>query len=876
MTRYVVGIDLGTTNSAVAYSEMGGPIKLFRIPQLNAQGIIEALPTLPSFHYLAEPHELPSGDFSVGQWAREQGAKVPTRLVQSAKSWLINAAANRKEAILPFEAADEMRRLTPVEASASYLRHIRTAWNDHFKEPIEEQEVILTVPASFDEVARSLTVEAALLAGIPHPTLLEEPQAAFYNWLSTHEEEALEKGASILVCDVGGGTTDFSLIEVTEGGFQRMAVGKHLLLGGDNMDTALCHYMETQLHEELDRTQWLALRHQARAAKEAILGGAARHSIWIPGKGSRLIGGGHALEIGAEEVASVLVEGFFGLYDFDQARQLTQGEGIHNVGLPYERDSSITKHLACFLSLHPKPLYLLFNGGALKPSVFQKRLMRSLDLWFGEAKPVKVLPSSSLDLAVARGAAYYGKARQGTGIRISGGVPRAYYLEIEKGRVLTLVPRGAEEGAELHSEHVFSLLPNTPVSFQLYHSHTRIGDQPGRVLPFEEKSMTPLPPIQTVLRFGSAQNERIPVRLAIRLTEVGTLELWLRSDKTDHRWKLEFLLSGYAKEKRLADETFETSFLEPAKQRLIEAFAVGGQAKLKVLMPTLENVMERPRSEWSPSLLRGLFEPLLVHSEKRGLAPIYAAKFWNLAGFFLRPGRGYPLDDFRMKELWKIHLTEVKLKLDEEVLIQKWICYRRIAAGLNKGQQMQIYSELFPLVYDKKKRRLIVKRKGGYAYTEQLRALAALELVEIPHKVKLGEALVERIVTGHGEACDFWALGRLGARQPLYGSVANVIPPKVCEEWITRLVNISDDQLVFPLMLLARKTDFIEVNLSAAAHGKVKDYLEKHAQPADLALLTQKRELTLQEQERCFGDSLPTGLVLKQGVTHGETSCSRS
>ncbi|MCH9627506.1 MAG: Chaperone protein HscA [Chlamydiales bacterium] len=874
MSRYVVGIDLGTTNSAVAYSEMGGPIKLFRIPQLNAKGVMEALPTLPSFHYLSQPHELPNRDFAVGQWAREQGAKVPTRLVQSAKSWLINAAANRKEAILPFEAADDARKLTPVEASASYLRHIRMAWNAHFKDPLEEQEVVLTVPASFDEVARSLTVEAALLAGIPHPTLLEEPQAAFYNWLSTHEKETLEKGASILVCDVGGGTTDFSLIEVTEGGFQRMAVGKHLLLGGDNMDTALCHYMETQLTEQLDRTQWLALRHQARAAKEAILAGASRHSIWIPGKGSRLVGGGLSLEISAEEVASVLVDGFFGLYDFDQARHLIQGSDLHNVGLPYEPDSSITKHLANFLSHHPKPTYLLFNGGALKPSLFQERLVRSLDLWFGEAKPVKILPSSSLDLAVARGAAYYGKARQGEGIRISGGVPRAYYLEVEKERVLTLVPRGAEEGAELHSEHIFSLLPNRPVSFQLYHSHTRIGDQPGMMLSFEEESMTPLPPIETVLRFGSAQNTRIPVRLTIRLTEIGTLELWVRSEKTDHRWKLEFLLSGYTKEKRLTDETFETSFLEPAKQRLVEAFSVGAQAKLKVLMPTLETVIERPRSEWSPSLLRGLFEPLLVQSEKRGLAQAYAAKFWNLAGFFLRPGRGYPLDDFRIKELWKLHLTEAKLKLDDEVLIQKWICYRRIAAGLSKGQQMQIYSELFPLVYDKKKRQLIVKRKGGYAYAEQLRALASLELVEMPHKVKLGEALVERIVRGHGEACDFWALGRLGARAPLYGTAANVIPSRLCEGWISRLVNISEVQLIFPLTLLARQTDCLEVNLSAATIDQVKMYLEKHAESSDLALLMQKRELTVQEQERCFGDSLPTGLVLKEGVFHGETGSS--
>lgn len=854
---YCIGIDLGTTNSAVAYHD-GGPVKLFRIPQLNASGVVEALPTLPSFHYLAEPSELPSADFAVGEWAREQGAKVPTRLIQSAKSWLSNAAANRKEKILPFEAADEERRLSPVEASASYLLHIRKAWNGAFSAaPLEDQEVVLTVPASFDEVARALTVEAARLAGIPRLTLLEEPQAAFYNWLSEHENalDALQEGKTILVCDVGGGTTDFSMIEATASGFQRMAVGKHLLLGGDNMDSALCHYLETRLDEELDTAQWLALRHKARAAKEAILAGEKRYSIWIPGKGSQVVGGGKCIELTAEEVESILLEGFFGLYDFDEARRLAQGSGIRKMGLPYEREPSITKHLASFLSRSPKPDFLLFNGGSMKPLHFQNRIAQSVDRWFPTGRAVQILPSSSLDLAVARGAAYFGKARKGEGIRIEGGIPRGYYLEIDEKNVVTLLPRGTEKAL---SEHTFSLLPNTPVSFQLYHSHTRLGDEPGSILPCEEEEMTPLPPIQTLLRFGKNVQERIPVKLLIELTEIGTLELQLSSLISEHKWKLEFQMSGYTDEKRLDDETYDTSSLEAAKQALIDAFAVGGQAKLKVLMPTLENVIGAQRTNWSPSVLRGLFEPLLNQQEKRTLSSAYESRFWNLAGFLLRPGRGYPLDDYRVKELWKLVLGDSKKNDAEEVQIQKWICYRRIAPGLSKGQQMQIFNELFPLVYDKKKRRLIVKRKGGYAYIEQLRALAALELVDTPLKVKLGEALVERIVSGHGDPCDFWALGRLGARSLLYGTVANVIPPHTCEEWIARLTKISDPQLAFPLALIARKTDCRELNLSSATVEKIK----VHLGDADLSLLTNEGELTLQEQEKCFGDSLPRGLLL--------------
>ncbi len=857
---YCIGIDLGTTNSALSYVDERGLVKLFHIPQLNANGVIENRTTLPSFHYLAEPAELPNSDFAVGMWAREQGAKTPTRLIQSAKSWLSTAAADRKEKILPFEAAEENRRLSPVEATASYLRHIREAWNAKFKESLEEQEVILTVPASFDEVARALTVEAAHLAGIPHLTLLEEPQAAFYNWLGENEGQLdlLQAGATILVCDVGGGTTDFSLIEVTaEREFQRMAVGKHLLLGGDNMDGALCHYLETKIDDELDTTQWLALRHQARAAKEAILAGEREFSIWIPGKGSQVVGGGRGVELSAEEVDAILLEGFFGFYDLEEARCLTQGSGIRNVGLPYEREPSITKHLAAFLSHSSKPTHLLFNGGAMKPRAFQERIINSLDKWFPDGKPVQILPSSSLDLAVARGAAYYGKARRGEGIRIGGGIPRGYYLEIDEERVVTLLPRGSEN---VTSEHTFSLLPNTPALFQLYHSHTRLGDEPGSILPCVEEEMTPLPPIQTVLRFGKNQDGRIPVKLTIQLTEIGTLELWLFSQISEHRWKLEFQMNGYQKEERLQDETFDASFLEPAKQTLIDAFAIGGHAKLKVLMPSLENVIERPRSEWSPSILRGLFEPLLAQQDKRSLSQIYEAKFWNLAGFLLRPGKGYPLDDFRIKQLWKLVLSDSKKADAEEVQIQKWICYRRIAAGLSKGQQMQIYSELFPLVYDKKKRRLIVKRKGGYLYAEQMRALAALELIDTPHKVRLGEALVERIVSGHGEPCDFWSLGRLGARELLYGTVANVVAPGVCEEWIAKLTKVSDSQLSFLLMLLARKTECREVNLSASTLDGVKKYLGE----GDFSLLTQERELTLHEQEKCFGDSLPHGLLLSK------------
>lgn len=840
LSKYVVGIDLGTTNSAVAYSD-GLSVQLFRIPQLTSKGVVEPLPTLPSFLYLGDQGPI------VGEWAREEGALLPTRLIQSAKSWLSNTAANRKEKILPFEA--DHREFSPVEASACYLAHIRQEWNRRFDLPLEEQEVILTIPASFDEVGRSLTVEAAHIAGIKQLTLLEEPQAAFYNWLMDHEKDlypnnlknsnSLKEGETILVIDVGGGTTDFSLIEVTaEGGFQRMAVGKHLLLGGDNMDVTLMQVMGVN-------------KHQARLAKESLLGGKERVSFWIAGKGSHVVGGGRGIELTKQEIETLLVEGFFGLYDFEEAQRLAQGTGIRQMGLPYEREPSITKHLASFLSKQKKPNYVLFNGGTMKALPFRQRIIESIEKWFPRQEEIKVLASSSLDLAVSRGAAYFGMVRKGAGIRIGGGIPRSYYLKIDDVQVITILPRGFE-GGELISEYTYALLPNTPVSFQLYYSHTRLGDHPGTLLPFLEEEMTPLPPIQTVLRFGAHNRERIGVRMRIQLTEIGTLELWLTSEKTAHKWKLEFQLAAYVKEERLEDETLEADLLQKASYLLTESFAVGKGDLIKKVMSVLEECIQRPRNQWPPSLLRGLFDSLLNHADKRTLSQNYAVRFWNLAGFFLRPGRGYPLDDFRIKQLWKIVLADSKKNTCEEEQVQKMICYRRIAAGLTKGQQLHLYGELSLKKW---------KRRGDYAYSEQVRALASLEWIDLPIKIRFGEELVQRITSGKGSPCDAWALGRLAARELLYASGANVISSTICEGWIERLMKITDRELCFPLSLMARKTDCCEINLSSSIIEKVKLFLGEE----EASLL--ERPLSHFEQERRFGDALPPGLSIQQIVT---------
>ncbi len=861
-SRFVVGIDLGTTNCAVSYVDTTTPnleVQLFSIPQKNEEGVEESFSMLPSFYYLADD---PAED-CVGVWARKQGSAVPTRLIHSAKSWLSNPAAERKERILPPEAFDEQRKLAVVDVLSRYLVQIKEAWNKrkakkNIDDELEEQQIILTVPASFDEVARSLVYEAALQAGLRQITLLEEPQAAFYNWLMQHENVELTSGETVLVCDIGGGTTDFSLIQISESRhFERIAVGHHLLLGGDNMDIALSHVIQQKIGEELDSEQWLHLLHEARTAKEYLLNADKKslYKVWIPGKGSNVVAGGIGLELTYSDIEEVLLNGFFGIHKFEEAAQLRKKSGIRTMGLAFESEPSITKHLAAFLQSHRKPRYILFNGGATKPHDFQQRIMGAIDHWYDrEAPNVELLQSNSLDLAVSRGAAYFGKAKRGLGIRIKGGSARTYYLAVDlknkERKALTILPRGAEEGVSYRTDHEFILRSNTPVSFELYHSHVRLGDQPGELIDIDEEQMWLLPPIHTLLKYG--KQTEVPVHLTIHLTEIGTLELALNAG--EQRWKLEFQVREAAHDV-VQDETLDCTILDQAKSALQETFSIGSSENLKALTTKLEDHLERPKEKWPPSVLRSLFDPLLEQSHKRDLATHYESRFWNLAGYFLRPGRGYPLDDHRVKEVWKLILEDFQKNKPAEVMIQKWICYRRIAAGLSRGQQAQLFNALYPTLFSHK--------RDTYAYGEKLRALAALELVEVSHKVKLGNAIIKRIEGEKAIPADYWALGRLGARHLLYGSVANVVTKKVCENWLTRLLEIPEhDKKQFPFLvtMLARKTDSHHLNISETLHKRVKATIDSEF----YELLAQERELTWKEQERFFGDSLPAGLILQE------------
>src|SRR5690242_7863088 len=540
-----IGIDLGTTNSAIAYVEYEKgrdlpdypEIKVLQIPQYVAPGQIEPRRTLPSFLFLGD-------QTYIGAYASEQGALVPTKSVHSAKSWLSNPEVDRTAKILPWDAQEGGRVLSPVEVSAAVLAQIRDSWNQaHASTPLAGQDIVLTVPASFDEEARELTVQAARDAGIEKLTLVEEPAAAFYSWIANHlaqSQKSLFDDQLVLVCDVGGGTSDFTLIRVHRDGdrieFTRTAVGKHLLLGGDNLDLTLAWLVESKLGSKLSIRQRSALRRQCAAAKERILCDASLKSVEITvlGAGSALIGKSLRTEITRDEALELTLEGFLpnsarGDFPKEEKRSL-----FRELGLPYVSDPAITKHLNAFLEgAAQQPDAILFNGGFFIPEICRERVADAVGHWYG--KRPEILENRDLDLAVATGAAYYSYVRStGSGVLVRGGLPRTYYLGIgqpaeDKIAAVCLVPRGAEEGATLEIDRDdLQLVANRPVSFRLYSSLTRTEDQPGQVLEFaaNDESLHMHAPLHAVIRFGKAGERLIPVKVGAHLTEIGTLETW--------------------------------------------------------------------------------------------------------------------------------------------------------------------------------------------------------------------------------------------------------------------------------------------------------------------------------------------------------------
>jgi molecular chaperone DnaK (HSP70) len=570
--RWAIGIDLGTTNTALAAvplaEEKAAPAP-FAIEQVTNAGEHSARALLPSFLYLPAEVELPAGSlalpwdkertFTVGAFARDRASAVPGRVVSSAKSWLCHAGVDRRAPILPVQAPEDLPKLSPVEVSRRVLQHLVEAWQlSHPEAPLAEQDVVLTVPASFDAVARALTEEAAKAAGFERLTLLEEPQAALYAWVAQHGEQwrkRVKVGDNILVVDIGGGTTDFSLIEVKdEGGnlvLQRVAVGDHILLGGDNMDLALAYRLKAKLEGEgkaIDDWQLRSLMHGCRAAKEMLLEEPKKKSapIAVPGRGSKLVGGTVRTELTREELDETLLSGFFPEVEASARPAQPRRAGLMTIGLPYAQDAGITRHLAAFLDGRA-PTHLLFNGGVTKSQLLRERILGIVNRWL--PAPLDELGSSDLDLAVAVGAAYYGRARTGKGLRIKGGASRAYYVGIERAELavpgvaprvdaVCIAPLGMEEGSEVELPMELGLVVGEPATFRFFSSSARPEDQPSITVDPQKADLAELSPIETTLE--GPQGAVLPVKLHARVTEVGTLELSAVETASHKRHKLEF------------------------------------------------------------------------------------------------------------------------------------------------------------------------------------------------------------------------------------------------------------------------------------------------------------------------------------------------
>ncbi len=590
---YTIGIDLGTTNSVVSYAEtkiekgQKPDIRVLEISQLIEAGAVEKRDVLPSFILVPGKHDVPEdalqlpwdneSKIAVGEFARERGAEIPHHLVSSSKSWLCNTLIDRNKPILPWEGPDESAKRSPVEAASLLLQHIRNVWNhtmapENKKLKMENQDVLLTVPASFDAVARELTVKAAEMAGLSNVTLLEEPQAAFYAWIESSGDnwrESIQKGDLVLVCDVGGGTSDFTLITVSEENgelvLERVAVGDHLLVGGDNMDLALAHAASQQISEKkkkFDAWQMRGLWHSCRKAKEVILSNpnVDGYAVTILGRGKSLIGGTKKTKLSRKTIEDVIIRGFFPSYKSTAKPVIKQKSGIKEVGLSYEADPAITHHLAHFLSRHKGkgkeskiPTAVLFNGGVMKAEPVRKQVMDVMSSWIepGSSSTVRDIESKDFDLSVAKGAAYYGLARKGEGVRIRGGLGKSYYIGVAASipavpgmpvpiKALCVAPFGMEEGTEATlADQEFVLVVGEPVKFDFLGSSVRLDDTIGMIIDDWEDEIEEITTIETTL--DGEPGSVIPVFLEIKVTEIGTLELWCASrEDSSHKWKLEF------------------------------------------------------------------------------------------------------------------------------------------------------------------------------------------------------------------------------------------------------------------------------------------------------------------------------------------------
>jgi molecular chaperone DnaK (HSP70) len=939
-TPFLIGVDLGTTNSAVAAVDTrrrDPRTEVFRIPQLIAPGVVEPWPVLPSFLYFPEPDEIAAGGIAlpwepspsaiVGVLARDRGAVAPARQVTSAKSWLAHPGVDRHGAFLPWGSTAAAPRISPVDASARYLMHLRDAWNATIASgdeaaAFERQSIVLTVPASFDEEARELTVEAAREARLLTLTLLEEPIAAFYAWMAEQRRAiALEDEEIALVCDVGGGTTDFSLIRVrVEAGapsFERVAIGDHLLLGGDNLDLALATIVERRIAEvrptmRLTITQRSSLRRLCSAAKERMLGEATadRVPITVLGAGRSLIGDSITLDLTRVEVEAALNE-FLPLTRADEeSRGHDRRAGLRELGLPYETDPAITRHLAAFLARSAavfasdhralvvtagrrmiRPDLVLFNGGFFTPPVARERIAQTLAGWFGDTP--RLLVTGNLEAAVAIGAATYARLRAGIGRTeslVKAGSGRAYYIALgaPRGARLTaavcVLARGTEEGTERTFDHLFTVVTNRPVSFSLFSSTTR-PDRAGDIVSLDpDVDAREHAPLVTVFRFGrKSRHVELPVRLSVAFTEVGTLDVWCRSETTEHRWRLQFQVRSAAEEMDGAEGATskdESSEVVIADEAIGAAGALirslfdrpSGDVTPEDIVAQIEKHFGYAKSAWPLGVIRRLADALLEVGEGRRRSAPLEARWLNLFGFCIRPGFGAAKDPWRITEARKVYAAGVSFVSSIQNRVEWLVLWQRASGGFTAGQQRELAQRVMA---DLGLASAKAKKPNPQVERESWRLLASLERLDAATRVKIGDEVVRRLRRDEDNASLLWSIGRLGARTPIYGPLTSVVAASDAGRWLEELVanERSTPEVFAAIVQIGALTgdplrDLDELVLDAARQRLRNAGVE----PDQARPLYEVVATTFADTSRAFGEPLPNGLRLSDDAGSGPSA----
>ncbi|ESS73903.1 putative chaperone heat-shock protein [Methyloglobulus morosus KoM1] len=931
--QYHVGIDLGTTHTAVAYAKIGNPqdIQLFQIEQLTAPGQVEAKPLLPSARYHPAENELSEAElvFSqsgtravIGEAARLLGAKSKGRLVASAKSWLSHPTVDHHAKILPWGSDESIEKVSPIDASASYLRHICTVWGiRNPSAPLENQDIVITVPASFDEAARSLTLEAANRAGLHSVRLLEEPQAVCYDWLrrnSGNIHDALENIQLLLICDVGGGTTDLTLIKVEKQGqtdpkLTRIAVGDHILLGGDNIDLALAHLVESRLQSgqsRLSTADFSQLNEQCRTTKEHLLAENAPGQVTITllGGGSKLIGGSRSAILTQDDVKRIALDGFFPLTQLDDTPDRKRS-GVVEFGLPYAAEPAISKHIAAFLNLHKQaalealqgtgtvPDAILLNGGLFRSQTITQRILDLCNAW--SPKPLVLLENDYPDISVAYGAVGYAIARHDKKLKIGGGAARSYFLLIDTNVSaqapitksptkygVCVLPKGSAEGKEiiLHDRR-FALRTGTPVRFDLV---SYSGDQPFKPGGITEISddFHALPPLVVVFDTETAhQDTETVVQLGVTQTDLGTLKIQCIAvndaanqetathqtigDNPQQRWDVEFQIR-----KQDTIRTPVNTELPPQFNAAIELIQAVFGTKSKQINPnavkSLRSDLERllgDRSLWDSSLLRALFAVLWEGHKYRRRSEHHERVWLSLIGFCLRPGFGCPLDDWRIQHLWQLYPQGIQFINSNQNWSEWWTLWRRIAGGLDVVTQERVFADIANYINPAASRQPnIAKQAKQRSYDDMVMLAAVLERLPIAKKIGLGEWLIKRLGKANESQQTWWAVGRVGARIPFYGNSHDVIPTATIEKWLDLLL-VQDwkknRQAAFAAMLLSRKSGDRVRDIDEPLSMKIIDKLKISKTPyAWLEMVEHYKKLDEKDEAQFYGEALPPGLKL--------------